>query len=80
MLCIEYIVEIVAENTWPLEVNKWEKKICTRTVVHKENIVPGQYFGENELIKNCLRINKVVAAEESYVMSLNKNKFNECKP
>ena len=77
MLYIEDVVEITGENVWPLDVNKWEKKICTRTVVYRREILPGQYFGEVELIKNFSRMNKVVAAEESYVMSLNKNKFHD---
>ena len=47
-----------------------------------ESIVPGQYFGEVELLrgeKEDKRLHKVVCLKHSHVLILNKREFRNCK-
>ena len=73
---IQAYVNLVENNCWPIGEREWKvleiKKECIVTIVQ---LKPGDFFGEQCLLKNTERLTRAVSIKNTVLLSINRDEF-----
>ena len=74
------ILEMDSFRQYPIDLSKWEIERTTTAIrCNMGELIPGDVFGFDELLKNSkLRMNKIQALEDSFILFISTKNFRSC--
>ncbi|CAG9332721.1 unnamed protein product [Blepharisma stoltei] len=75
---IQVYIDVERQNKWPTASQQWKiMQINRKYIINLQTLLPGDFFGEADLIDDCPRQTRAICTEPTTCLTINKSEFFE---